>query len=63
MSGSGLGALVIDAEPSDHEGKLALVRKLLFAIDKKDEHAALAALEDLIDECGHETDVDDDGED
>ncbi len=47
-------------DEDDREAKLALMRKFIFAIDKRDEHAALMALEDLIDECGKPSEPEDD---
>ena len=45
-------ALALSIEPvGDREVKLAFVRKLILAVQKSDEHAALDALDDLIDEC------------
>lgn len=47
----------------DREAKLSLVRKLMLALKKDDEHAALDALEDLYAECGRGDEPTDDGED
>lgn len=56
-------ALSLSLEPAgDREVKLAFVRKLILAVQKSDEHAALDALDDLIAECTGPKD-DDDSED
>ena len=50
--------LAIGIESADkREAKLSLVRKLMLALKKDDEHGALDAIETLLDEC------DDDGDD
>lgn len=53
MKGPTLPELDISVEPDDdREAKLSLVRKLMLALKKDDEHAALDALDSLIEECG-----------
>lgn len=52
-------ALTLTASADDREGKLALVRKLMLAIKRDDEHAALDAIETLVEECGGTLDADD----
>ena len=49
-AGDGLAALVV-GDGEDRETKVSLVRKLMLALKKDDEHAACDALEDFIAEC------------
>jgi hypothetical protein len=51
------GGLALMIGPDDgHEAKVALVRKLMLALKKDDEHAATDALESFFDECDSPSD-------
>jgi|HubBroStandDraft_3_1064219.scaffolds.fasta_scaffold1298607_2 hypothetical protein len=54
-----LAAIAIE-DPEEREAKLALVRKLMLALKKDDEHAACDALESLIEEVTRPSDSSED---
>ena len=58
-SGGMLAAIAIE-DPEEREAKLALVRKLMLALKKDDEHAACDALESLIEEVTRPSDSSED---